>query len=273
MQVGWYAPLIMQTAATAADVASFAAATIADKLAILRDRMASAVDKLLFIPMPTTLTPVRPCSALVLAAKDDAGTEHIIAICDVVSRPIVQYGNLVLKHASITEPWAYGLVMQVAVRAVLGRPMTWSDTLAIDVPLDVHYMLDAGRKQQMAATIATLNTMYYELDDVTEPTPIRILMTRSHYAAHMAFAQYGGALITEWLRQFAPFQAPMVRAVLVGRLHQLCTATSPKPKFQLAALIMTTGVPLYSIGEDLPRSEPYDNFRAKMLEFERAGME
>lgn len=239
-------------------------ASLQSRLEILTKVLASFVDRRLFItsPRPLVCSP-EPCSLLVLAvAGSYASGAHLLAVCDVVSRPMFQGADDALRHA--TQPAIeYETIMQVVVRAVFDNQPTWAQCIDYSLPdLDAHYSLDEFDKMGLILTadsaLADENTGVFSL-----------LTQRTHYDAHSAYAYStylpGASFMNEWFRSSSEDLKPLVRAFLLGRIVSMPSTNSALPDYEQLRAILATGIPLYLCGGGLlPHATTYYDFCQRM---------
>lgn len=250
--IAWYAPIVMQ-AGDEAKLRTFVSPTTPPTVQqqILIESLTGFIDQRLFVTSPR---PVRgapePCSLLVLCVTNpcsSASHNRVLAVCDVISRPLFQGAYDALRHATQT-PDECETIMQVVVRAVFSSAPTWWESLEHPLPgLDAHYHLDDLTKAFLLDTLDQQGGQYL-LDDpaYNQPSFISVLVQRTHHSAHQAYAHsvympLGFANECLFATCAASFQ-PYVRAFLLGRILSMPSIASPRPDYEQLRAVITTGI-------------------------------
>lgn len=252
----WYVTVVMQGADEATLQSFLSPSAPPDlKLHILTKVLASFIDRRLFItsPRPVYYTP-EPCSLLVLAVTGRCPSENrVLAVCDVVSRPVLQGADDTLRHAT-QEPEQYEGITQVVVRSVLDNQPTWCDCVDYPLPdLDAHYELDTATKARFKLTIDQCLLDQY--------APFFSLLTpHTHHSAHQAYAfsTYMPLFnfVNEWISTLFEGYTPYARAFLLGRMMSMPATSSTQPDYEQLCAIVTTGIRELGAG-----SAAWDNSR------------
>lgn len=130
-------------------------------------------------------------------------------------------------------------VMQVAVRAVLGKPMTWSETLEEPCELDAKYNLPGWRKD-LTESLPRLRSMCHAVEH--PDGEVRILCKHTNAAAFLAFHKYGEYLLPTWLsNSHAAVVAPL-RSMLLARVFELTREVSKLPDIVYVHDILKRGL-------------------------------
>lgn len=87
LPAAWWVTAVMQTG-TPDMLRRFLAGGHFEKVAVLRDCLQRSTDTSLFVTVPTTQVDVEASSVAVLAVKDEAGVDHIVAVGEVMSTPV-----------------------------------------------------------------------------------------------------------------------------------------------------------------------------------------
>lgn len=87
LPVSWWVTVVMQTG-TEDMLRRFVTGGQFEKVAVLRDCLQRSTDATVFVTMPATQVDVEASSVAVLAVKDEAGVDHIMAVCEIVSTPV-----------------------------------------------------------------------------------------------------------------------------------------------------------------------------------------
>lgn len=242
----WYVTIMMQGADSEADEATLRAfvspATPPDpKLHMLTEILARFVDRRMFItsPQPVYHAP-EPCSLLLLCATGPCASENrVLAVCDVISRPVFQGSDDAIKHDTQAAPHEYESITQVVVRAVFPSRPSWRECVEFPLPdLDAHYQLDAIAKARFQLTI----------DQCLQEPPAFItqLVQRTHHSAHQAYACSVYTphlnLINAWLASAHATYRPYARAFLLGRVLSMPCLISPRPDYEQLCAVITTGI-------------------------------
>lgn len=169
MQMAQAITLVMQFGSDD-DVRVFAAASTSaeDKTAVLAKCMAASVDNPVFITMPPAPVFIPPMRSVILLALDQP--TQLMALCHVVSAPLQQTGDFILRHASLPES-DYSHVMQVVPRIVFKSPTLLADTLAGPPAspqvqtMDAHYGLNDITRSIIRMCVPELMEWYHPMLD------------------------------------------------------------------------------------------------------------
>lgn len=237
-----YAPAVMQGVADEATLRLFVSpSTTPDiKLRILTQVLSSFIDRRLFITSPQPVYDVpEACSLILLCVTGQCLSDNrVLAVCDVVSRPVLQGAGDALTHVSLAPQFCEA-VMQVVVRAVFPGHPTWWECVEYPLPdLDAHYRLDELTKAMFQMTV----------DQCLHgsPTFISLLTKRTHHSAHQAFAfsayMPNRSFADECVLAACPAYQPYARAFLLGRMLSMPSIKSQRPDYEQLCAVITTGI-------------------------------
>lgn len=277
MPIAWYAPVVMQRG-TEEDLVAFVAPDAAyhQQLSILHRCLTSSVDVPIFVATPAPASRARMLSTVLLATYEVGSTQTVLlAMCDLMSPPAPQSGDLVLRHASM-EAGASTHVLQIAPRGVLASPLTWAESLERTSNLDAVYALTPERRTSLASSIPTLLGATF---DGEQEGVFTTFVARTHYSAYMAYAVCRTSVVDAWLNGASPEVAaslvPLLRVLLVGRLFEMVGVCSIRASYDYWMFVVTRGMPWWFKGETVARPmawADYDVFRNEMLRRESMGM-
>lgn len=116
------------------------------------------------------------------------------------------------------EAAAYACVMLLIPRAVAPAPRTWQFWTSHASPLDTHYGMNSAVATLLCQHLDyVLRCTYDEEDD--PQAALRILLRRSHFEAHFAFAYVHGIIVSSWLADPSKcVMLPYLRAALLSRM-------------------------------------------------------
>lgn len=158
---------------------------------------------------------------------------------------VPQDPDFVFKHDSM-DGASTAWVMTVVVRVVAPWPKTWREWLAHSSPLDTHYGLPVPEVRSMVGQYLdyVLRCTYDEEDD--PGATVRVLLHRTHFAAHVSFAYINAVLINTWLSDMARSEMlTYLRAVLLSRMlitWDWTSHVSELPDFKPQKIVLVSGI-------------------------------
>lgn len=243
------APLVMQLQPTAEDVSRFVRSSREEQVLQLYEALRRGIDVPLVVPVPPTRVVVAAMSPLILSTASESGRldeDEVLALCNVAHVPVTQDADFAFKHDGMDDA-AAAWVMTVVVRAVApSSPRTWRAWLATPSPLDAHYVLHPPAAAAVAQHLDHVLRCTYDDEDDDPGAPFRVLLHRTHFATHVAFAYINNVLFATWLSDMARGETlPYVRAALLSRMlitwdwqgHE-----STLPDFKPQKLVLVTGI-------------------------------
>jgi hypothetical protein len=234
-----YVSVVIQMG-TVAEWEMFESDTTADdeRLEVLMTCLTRAIDRPMFLSLPTTVTTVRPMAPMLLAAKADTGTK-MLGLCITLTdqHPL----DIDLASKALHPSW-HAMVQRVVVRGVLCKPISWKESLQHPREADAIYNINENTRADLAACIDLLWSMVNRgIDD--DSGAIQCFTTRTSCAAYTAYCpEYRKSIVELWLKTAHLMTIYPMRIVLLTRLLEWMGPHSKQPDFPVILRMMLKGL-------------------------------
>ena len=184
----------------------------------------------------------------------------------------VQSGDFTLSHYSM-DPASYKCIMQVAVRMVMHRPLTWRESLMTERSIDGQYRLGATERATLMSNVDyVLDFIYVRGGPSPQPrTPLekpsselRMFLRNTNFAAYMAFVERRESLFADWNATFPTNLVAPLRAVMLARLMEWGIVASSKTVFKYLYHTISRGFPVSAAAAPAQRMMSFPQFKLEM---------